>query len=68
MPPIITRTYSCCQATMSFDREKAMPGEEVNLNLQAEAASTCFVGMVDKSVNLLGGSRGQLTPDMVRTT
>jgi hypothetical protein len=50
---------------MSFDEVKVKPGANVNLNVGASPSSTCFVGMLDKSVTLLGGNN-QLTPGQVR--
>ena len=49
---------------MEFTPTTVRPGEEINLHLEATPESTCFVGMVDKSINLLGGSN-QLTPAQV---
>ena len=49
---------------MEFTPTTVRPGHAVNLRLEASPDSTCFVGMVDKSINLLGGSN-QLTPSQV---
>ncbi|XP_060595045.1 alpha-2-macroglobulin-like [Ruditapes philippinarum] len=49
------------KVTISFDEVKVKPGANVNLNVGASPSSTCFVGMLDKSVTLLGGNN-QLTP------
>jgi hypothetical protein len=51
---------------MSFDEAKVIPGANVNLNVGASPSSTCFVGMLDKSVTLLGGNN-QLTPGQVKS-
>ena len=52
------------QVKMEFTPPTVRPGHDVNLHLEASPDSTCFVGMVDKSINLLGGSN-QLTPSEV---
>nr|ACF39935.1 alpha2-macroglobulin [Cristaria plicata] len=49
---------------MEFVSAKARPGEAAAFNLYASPNSLCSVGMVDKSVNLLGGEH-QLTPKKV---
>ena len=50
---------------MDFTDEKVMPGEETTIRLKASAGSVCSVGVVDKSVNILGGDH-QITPAKVR--
>ncbi|KAL4228080.1 Alpha-2-Macroglobulin [Mactra antiquata] len=47
-----------------FDESSVRPGDDLNYKIKASAGSTCFVGMVDKSVMLLGGSN-QVTPKQV---
>nr|ABJ89824.1 alpha-2-macroglobulin [Sinohyriopsis cumingii] len=49
---------------MEFASAKVRPGEETMFRLQASPNSLCSVGMVDKSVNLMGGDH-QLTPARV---
>ncbi|KAK3584720.1 hypothetical protein CHS0354_036497 [Potamilus streckersoni] len=49
---------------MEFASVKVGPGEETMFRLQASPNSLCSVGMVDKSVNLMGGDH-QLTPARV---
>ncbi|KAL3865378.1 hypothetical protein ACJMK2_042770, partial [Sinanodonta woodiana] len=49
---------------MEFASTKVRPGEETMFRLQASPNSLCSVGMVDKSVNLMGGDH-QLTPARV---
>ncbi|KAL3865380.1 hypothetical protein ACJMK2_042772 [Sinanodonta woodiana] len=51
---------------MEFASTKVRPGEETMFRLQASPNSLCSVGMVDKSVNLMGGDH-QLTPARVET-
>ncbi|KAK3608165.1 hypothetical protein CHS0354_034124 [Potamilus streckersoni] len=49
---------------MEFVSAKVRPGEGAVFNLYASPNSLCSVGMVDKSVNLMGGAH-QLTPEKV---
>ena len=49
---------------MEFKPQTVRPGADVNLHLEAAPSSWCFVGVVDKSINLIDGSN-QLTPDQV---
>ncbi|KAH3834855.1 hypothetical protein DPMN_108188 [Dreissena polymorpha] len=49
---------------MSLDRKEARPGTELNLNVEGAPGSTCFIGMLDKSVTLLG-ENNQITPEKV---
>ena len=49
---------------MKFDKQTVYPGNEVTVNLKASPGSLCSVGVVDKSINLLGGDH-QITPDQV---
>lgn len=51
---------------MEFEEETAKPGDDVTLNLKASNNSMCFVGMVDKSVTLIGGNN-MLTKGQVCT-
>lgn len=53
------------QVTMEFSDKKVSPGEETSIHLEAAAGSVCGVGVVDKSVNILGGDH-QITPKKVR--
>ena len=50
---------------MEFSDKKVSPGEETSIHLEAAAGSVCGVGVVDKSVNILGGDH-QITPKKVR--
>lgn len=63
----LTSDFNVNQVTMSFDEQKVKPGTDINLNINASPTSTCFVGMVDKSVTLLAGNN-QLTPSQVKNT
>ncbi|CAL1538258.1 unnamed protein product [Lymnaea stagnalis] len=49
---------------MAFSETLVLPGNKININLKAEAGSVCGVGIVDKSVNILGGNH-QITPDLI---
>jgi len=49
---------------MKFDQDTVYPGNDVSFNLKASPGSLCSVGVVDKSINLLGGDH-QLTPEQV---
>ncbi|XP_005104186.2 alpha-2-macroglobulin [Aplysia californica] len=49
---------------MAFNRSTALPGEKVGVQLKAEPGSVCGVGVVDKSVNILGGNH-QVTTETV---
>ncbi|XP_076465640.1 alpha-2-macroglobulin-like protein 1 isoform X2 [Babylonia areolata] len=52
------------QVKMEFSDKKVMPGTETKIKLEASAGSVCGVGVVDKSVNILGGDH-QITPAQV---
>lgn len=49
---------------MEFNSATVLPGENVDITLKATAGSVCGVGIVDKSVNVLGGKH-QITPKLV---
>lgn len=49
---------------MTFSETSVLPGDSVNIELKAEAGSVCGVGIVDKSVNILGGNH-QVTPEFI---
>ena len=49
---------------MKFDQDTVYPGNDVSFNLKASPGSLCSVGVVDKSINLLGGDH-QLTPEKI---
>ncbi len=51
---------------MKFDflEKKVLPGGEATLRVKAEPGSVCSIGVVDKSINILGGEH-QLTPNKV---
>ncbi|GFS07416.1 alpha-2-macroglobulin-like protein [Elysia marginata] len=52
------------QVTLEFNETTALPGQKVDLKLGAAPGSVCGVGVVDKSVNILGGDH-QITPAQV---
>jgi hypothetical protein len=52
------------KVSMEFNRTTVLPGEVVDINLKATPGSVCGVGIVDKSVNILGGKH-QITPELV---
>ena len=47
-----------------FEEESVLPGGETTLHLEATPGSVCSVGVVDKSVNIIGGDH-QLTSEKV---
>ena len=49
---------------MEFSDSMVQPGSETELKLEASTGSVCGVGVIDKSVNILGGDH-QITPDKV---
>lgn len=49
---------------MEFNKSVVLPGENVDINLTASPGSVCAIGVVDKSVNILGGKH-QITPEQV---
>ncbi|XP_071089780.1 alpha-2-macroglobulin-like protein 1 isoform X1 [Haliotis cracherodii] len=55
---------ACFKNKVKFDflEKKVIPGREATLRLQAEPGSLCSIGMIDKSINILGGDH-QLTPE-----
>ncbi|XP_067665112.1 alpha-2-macroglobulin-like protein 1 isoform X2 [Haliotis asinina] len=50
------------KVNLEFLEKKVIPGMEATLRLQATPGSLCSVGVIDKSINILGGDH-QLTPD-----
>ena len=50
---------------ISFDDEEKYPGAVTSLRIKADAMSLCSVGVVDKSVHLLGRANA-LTLQQVR--
>ena len=52
------------QVSLNFDPAKVFPGAETVLHLQAAPESLCSVGVVDKSVHVLGGNN-QVSPAKV---
>ncbi|XP_033108574.1 pregnancy zone protein-like [Anneissia japonica] len=52
------------QVALDFEDDETRPGETTTLTVESEANSLCAVGIVDKSVELLG-STNQLTTDKV---
>lgn len=49
---------------MDFVEKTVHPGNDVEIRLKADPGSLCSVGVVDKSINLLGGDH-QITPEKV---
>ena len=49
---------------MEFSKDTVLPGDEMTVHLEAAAGSVCGIGVVDKSVNILGGDH-QITPEKV---
>ena len=49
---------------LRFSSPQLRPGQHINLQLNADAQSVCALGVVDKSVHLLGGNN-KLTKDKV---
>ena len=60
------RLFFCRQVEIAFDDEEKYPGAVTSLRIKADAGSLCSVGVVDKSVHLLGGAN-TLTLQQVRT-
>ncbi|KAL5004353.1 hypothetical protein ScPMuIL_017809, partial [Solemya velum] len=52
------------EVSMDFDEDSVHPGSPATLRITADPGSLCSVGVVDKSITLLGGSN-QLTPKQV---
>lgn len=52
------------QVKMQFSDETVLPGAETKISLSAAPGSLCSIGVVDKSVNILGGDH-QITPETV---
>ena len=50
---------------IAFNDEEKYPGAVTSLRIKADAGSLCSVGVVDKSVHLLGGAN-TLTLQQVR--
>ena len=48
------------QVSVSFDDTEKRPGQPTTLRVESDPQSLCAVGVVDKSVHILGGSN-QLT-------
>jgi hypothetical protein len=46
--------------SLSFSDAERLPGARTQLQIRADAGSLCAIGVVDKSVHILGGSN-QLT-------
>ena len=53
------------QVSVSFDDTEKRPGQSTILRVESDPQSLCAVGVVDKSVHILGGSN-QLTIAKVR--
>ena len=47
---------------MEFSESSVAPGDETTIHLEAAAGSLCGIGVVDRSVNILGGDH-QLTQE-----
>ncbi|BFZ02236.1 hypothetical protein BsWGS_05276 [Bradybaena similaris] len=52
------------EVEMEFNKSVVLPGENVDINLTASPGSVCAIGVVDKSVNILGGKH-QITSEQV---
>nr|KAG5694345.1 hypothetical protein BaRGS_035213 [Batillaria attramentaria] len=52
------------EVKMEFSEKTVLPGAETKIQLEAAPGSVCGVGVVDKSVNILGGDH-QITPEKV---
>ncbi|XP_070176474.1 alpha-2-macroglobulin-like protein 1 isoform X1 [Littorina saxatilis] len=52
------------EVKMEFADKTVAPGEQTVIQLEAAAGSVCGVGVVDKSINILGGDH-QITPAQV---
>ncbi|XP_025078478.1 murinoglobulin-1-like isoform X5 [Pomacea canaliculata] len=52
------------EVKMQFSDETVLPGAETKISLSAAPGSLCSIGVVDKSVNILGGDH-QITPETV---
>ena len=52
------------QVKMEFADKTVAPGAETSIHLEAASGSVCGIGVVDKSVNILGGDH-QITPKKV---
>ena len=59
------RLFFCRQVEIAFNDEEKYPGAVTSLRIKADAGSLCSVGVVDKSVHLLGGAN-TLTLQQVR--
>ena len=44
------------QVSVAFSDAQLYPGEAVSVELRADAGSLCALGVIDKSVHLLGGN------------
>ncbi|KAH9505790.1 hypothetical protein Btru_055818 [Bulinus truncatus] len=52
------------EVNMAFSETTVLPGHKVDIKINAESDSVCGVGIVDKSVNILGGNH-QVTSEMI---
>ncbi|XP_050400640.1 alpha-1-macroglobulin isoform X3 [Patella vulgata] len=50
------------KVSMEFTEEQVLPGATTGIKLEAAPGSLCSIGIVDKSVNILGGDH-QITPE-----
>lgn len=60
----IAKCYSN-KVDLKWSRSKVQPGEQATLDLSAEPQSTCSLGVVDKSVELLSSQNDDLTLEKV---
>ncbi|KAK7080210.1 hypothetical protein SK128_001245, partial [Halocaridina rubra] len=63
----ISKCYSN-PVDLKWSERKVQPGEKATLHLSAEPQSTCSLGVVDKSVELLSSQNDDLTLDKVFET
>ncbi|CAG5115610.1 unnamed protein product, partial [Candidula unifasciata] len=52
------------EVAMEFNKTTVLPGENIDINLTASPGSVCAIGVVDRSVNILGGKH-QITAEKV---
>ncbi|ESO98655.1 hypothetical protein LOTGIDRAFT_238975 [Lottia gigantea] len=50
------------KVSMEFNNDQVLPGAETIIKVEASPGSLCSIGVVDKSINILGGDH-QLTPE-----
>ncbi|XP_068236577.1 alpha-1-inhibitor 3-like isoform X6 [Palaemon carinicauda] len=60
----VSRCYTN-KVDLQWSRSKVQPGEQANLKLSTEPQSTCSLGVVDKSVELLSSENDKMTLEEV---